>query len=168
MTKLAFISIGSNIDPELHLPIAVQRLSEIGTVIAVSMVYQNPAIGSTPQPDFLNAAALLETDMQPHAIRDHLRKIEADSGRVRTEDKYSPRTLDLDLGMLGDLVYQDDLLTIPDPDIVTHAHLAVPFADLAPDHLHPVSGETLQTIADRLRPRVELSPRPDVADCLEL
>jgi 2-amino-4-hydroxy-6-hydroxymethyldihydropteridine diphosphokinase len=163
MTTLAFISIGSNIDPELHLPFAVQRLSEIGTVVAVSMVYQNTAIGSTPQPDFLNAAALVETDMLAHEIRDHLRQIEADSGRVRTKDKFAPRTLDLDLGMLGDLIHQDDLLTIPDPDILTHAHLAVPFADLASDHLHPVTGETLQTIAERVRLSVELLPRPDVA-----
>jgi 2-amino-4-hydroxy-6-hydroxymethyldihydropteridine diphosphokinase len=168
MTQLAFISIGSNIDPERHLPLAIRCLREIGAVIAVSMVYQNPAIGMTPQPDFLNAAALVETELPPLTIRDHLRRIEADSGRVRSEDKFAPRTLDLDLGMLGSVVHQDDLLTIPDPDILTHAHLAIPFAELAPDHPHPLTGEILQAIAERLGSSAVMKPRPDVADSLQV
>jgi 2-amino-4-hydroxy-6-hydroxymethyldihydropteridine diphosphokinase len=96
LPKLALISIGSNIDPENHLPLAAQKLKEIGSIVGFSTVYQNPAIGSTPQPDFLNAVAMIETDLTADAIRNTLRRIEVDLGRLRNEDKYAPRTIDLD------------------------------------------------------------------------
>lgn len=162
MPKLALISIGSNIDPEIHLPLAAQKLKEIGSIIGFSTVYQNPAIGSTPQPDFLNAVAMIETDLTADAIRNTLRRIEVDLGRLRTEDKYAPRTIDLDLCLLGDQVLETSEFKLPDPDILSLAHLTVPMAELAPDYLHPVTGEALQAIADRLRPEAKLTPRLDI------
>jgi 2-amino-4-hydroxy-6-hydroxymethyldihydropteridine diphosphokinase len=131
-------------------------------MISISTVYQNPAVGPTPQPDFLNTAALIETDLLAEAIRRHLRRIEADAGRVRTHDKYAPRTLDLDLCLLGGHVIECSELTLPDPDLLTRAHLAVPMAELAPSFVHPTTGETLQTIADRLLPQASLIPRPGI------
>lgn len=166
MPELAFISLGSNIEPEENLFFGTRRLSELGRLIAVSTVYQNPAVGTTPQPDFLNTAALIETDLPAEAIRRHLRRIEADSGRVRTHDKFAPRTLDLDLCLLGDHVIECSEFVLPDPDLLTRAHLAVPMAELAPSFLHPITGETLQIIADRLRPEASLRPRPELTDCL--
>ncbi|HEY42666.1 MAG TPA: 2-amino-4-hydroxy-6-hydroxymethyldihydropteridine diphosphokinase [Anaerolineae bacterium] len=166
MPELAFISLGSNIEPEKSLPLGTKRLGELGRMIGISTVYQNPAVGPTPQPDFLNAAALIETDLSAKDIRHHLRRIEADSNRVRTQDKYAPRTLDLDLCLLGSQVIEGSEFTLPDPDLLTRAHLAVPMAELAPSFLHPTSGETLQTIADRLRPEASLKPRPELTDRL--
>lgn len=162
MPELAFISIGSNIQPEKHLPLAVARLPRIGELVAFSTVYQTPAVGPTPQADFLNAAALLRTELPPDQIRRRLRQIEAELGRQRTEDKYAPRTIDLDLALLGDQVMETTELTLPDPEILTHPHLAIPLAELAPNHIHPVTHERLQDIAERLRPNAELKPRPDV------
>ena len=78
MTELAFIALGSNIDPETNLPLAASRLSELGKPIAGSMVYQNPAIACEPQPDYLNAAVLVETDLEPVKIRAILREIETE------------------------------------------------------------------------------------------
>ena len=168
MPDLVFISLGSNIKPEVHLTTAVQRLHELGSLIGLSTVYQNPAIGPTQQPDFLNAAALIETDLEIDVIRNLLRRIEADLGRVRTEDKSAPRTIDLDLCLVGDLVIETPQFTLPDPGLLTLAHLAIPIAELAPDYLHPITGESLKDIADRLRPSATLLPQPEITARLSI
>jgi 2-amino-4-hydroxy-6-hydroxymethyldihydropteridine diphosphokinase len=162
LPERAFVSIGSNIEPEKHLPLAIPRLMDVGMLIAVSQVYQNPAVGPTGQPGFLNAAALVETELPPLDVRSLLRAIEKDLGRVRTDDKYAPRTIDLDLCIYGQLIIDTCELTLPDPEILGRAHLAVPFAELAPGYRHPVTMETLREIADRLLPGSELRLRPDV------
>ncbi|MEA1978079.1 MAG: 2-amino-4-hydroxy-6-hydroxymethyldihydropteridine diphosphokinase [Chloroflexota bacterium] len=162
MTDLAFIALGSNINPETNLPLAAARLSELGNPIAASAVYQNPAIADEPQSDYLNAAVLIETTLNPLAIRDKLREIEADLGRIRTADKFAPRTIDLDLCILGDRVLDHELLSLPDPALLKRAHLAVTLAELRPDFLHPITGDSLDEIADGLRKNAELNARPDV------
>jgi 2-amino-4-hydroxy-6-hydroxymethyldihydropteridine diphosphokinase len=163
LPELAFIALGSNLSPETNLPLAAGRLAELGRVRAVSMVYQNPAIGPSPAPDFLNAAVLVETNLTAEDIRERLREIESDLGRVRTSDRYAPRTIDLDLCLLGAQVIETLELALPDPDLLTRPHLAIPLAELAPDFPHPVTGEPLGAIAERLRPGADLRPRPDVA-----
>jgi 2-amino-4-hydroxy-6-hydroxymethyldihydropteridine diphosphokinase len=163
LPELAFIALGSNLQAEVNLPRAVRRLTEIGTLRAVSMVYQNPAIGPSPAPAFLNAAALVETELAPEDIRLRLRRIEKDLGRVRSDDKYAPRVIDLDLSLFGSRIIKTAELSLPDPDILTRPHLAVPLAELAPDFTHPVTGELLAEIADRLRVGADLRPRPEVA-----
>jgi 2-amino-4-hydroxy-6-hydroxymethyldihydropteridine diphosphokinase len=165
LPELAFIALGSNLSPEMNLPLAAGRLAELGRVRGVSMVYQNPAIGPSPAPDFLNAAVLVETELSATEIRDRLRRIEAELGRVRTADKYAPRVIDLDLCLLGSQVLETPELRLPDPDVLTRPHLAIPLAELDPDFPHPVTGEPLGAIAARLRPHADLRPRPDVA-CL--
>jgi 2-amino-4-hydroxy-6-hydroxymethyldihydropteridine diphosphokinase len=162
LTELAFIALGSNIDPETNLPLAAARLSELGNPIAISTVYQNSVIADEPQPDYLNAAVLIETTLDPLVIRDKLREIEADLGRVRTADKFAPRTIDLDLCILGDRVLDHELLSLPDPDLLERAYLAVTLAELRPDFLHPITGDSLEEIAHELKKDGELNPRSDV------
>jgi 7,8-dihydro-6-hydroxymethylpterin-pyrophosphokinase len=130
LTELAFIALGSNIDPETNLPLAASRLSELGNPIAISTVYQNPAIADELQPDYLNA--------------------------------FAPRTIDLDLCILGDRVLDHELLSLPDPDLLKRAHLAVTLAELRPDFLHPITGDSLEEIAHELKKDAELNPRSDV------
>lgn len=163
MTEPAFIAIGSNIEPEKHLPLSLARLTQLGELLRYSGVYQCPAIGPTPQPDFLNAAALVQTRLPPTEIREQLRRIEADLGRIRTSDKYAPRTTDLDLCLLGSLVLETPELVLPDPELLIRPHLAIPMAELDPSFVHPLSGETLEAIARRLLPEASLMARPDVA-----
>lgn len=162
MPELAFISLGSNIEPETYLPRAVLALKTLGELVAVSHVYQNPAVGPTPQDDYLNAAVLLSTDRSPFEIRDALRTIEARLDRVRTEDKYAPRTIDLDLCLLGAQSLKTSSFELPDPDILERAHLAIPLAELMPDFLHPELGAPLADIAKRLRPGAALELREDL------
>ena len=163
----AFISLGSNIAPEKYLPLAVQRLRLLGEILGTSCVYQNPPIGRPEQADFLNAAALVETTLSPIEIRNHLRKVEAALGRVRTADKFAARTIDLDLCLLGDTIKDSPEITLPDPDVLSHGHLAIPMAELAPDFRHPITGETLKQIADKLQPTSTLNLREDVTKRLK-
>ncbi len=158
----AFVSLGSNIEPGRYLPLAAGRLRGLGEVLAASRVYRNPALGSRPQPDYLNAAVLLRTVVAPLRFREQLRRIEADLGRTRTADKYAPRTIDLDLCLYGTVVFDSPELKLPSPDILRRAYLAVVLAELAPDLPHPTTGEPLQAIADRLRPGAELIHEPGV------
>ncbi len=163
MTEKAFISLGSNIEPEKNLPLAVERLAQIGEILAISMVYQNPAVGPTPQADFLNAAVMIATDFEPLEIRAKLREIETGMGRVRSEDKYAPRQIDLDLCLLGNWVLESPELTLPDPELLLRPHLIVPIAELAPDFRHPLTGDSLAHISERLKIDAQLTPRPDIA-----
>jgi 2-amino-4-hydroxy-6-hydroxymethyldihydropteridine diphosphokinase len=162
LTKTAFISIGSNIDPEINLPIAVKKLVVLGTLIKVSLVFQNPSIGNTPGPDFLNAAVSVKTSFSPMEIRTQLRNIEHELGRVRTADRFAPRTMDLDLCLLDDIVLEHPEFMLPDPELLDRPHLAIPMAELDPDFIHPITQERLSDIANRLMPTAELTPRPDI------
>lgn len=148
-TELAFVALGSNIEPEEFLPEATRRLHSLGQMKSVSAAYQSKPIGEREQPDFLNAAVLLTVADGPAKLQARLREIETDLGRVRTEDKYASRTIDLDIVLLGDRV--DPKFPLPDPDILTREHLAVPLAELDPGFCHPITSEALEAIASRLR-----------------
>jgi 2-amino-4-hydroxy-6-hydroxymethyldihydropteridine diphosphokinase len=148
-TELAFIALGSNIEPEYHLPEATRHLYSLGRIESVSVAYQSKPIGDREQPDFINAAVLLSVNEEPETLRTMLREIENSLGRERTEDKYASRTIDLDLVLFGDRV--DPKFPLPDPDILTRAHLAVPLAELDAEFCHPTTHEALGTIANRLR-----------------
>ncbi len=146
------ITLGSNIDPGRNLGRALELLRARLAVRAVSRVFESAAVGAAGAPPFLNAAVLVATDLPPRALKYRvLRPLEARLGRRRTADRNAPRTIDLDLALYGDLVLDDpeDGLVLPDPQILTCAHVALPLADLAPDARHPVTGQTLAEIADR-------------------
>jgi 2-amino-4-hydroxy-6-hydroxymethyldihydropteridine diphosphokinase len=133
----------------------------MGTPQAASHVYRNPALGSTPQPDFLNAAVLLTTSSSPGEIRGQLRQIEHTLGRRRTLDKYAPRTIDLDLCLLGILALENEEMVLPEPDLLTRPHLAVPMAELDPHFTHPEIKKDLAAIATDLAPHHDLELLPD-------
>ncbi len=152
MSHRACIGLGSNIQPERHLPAAVVELARIGELARVSQVYGSAAVGDVEQPAFLNAAVLLVTDHSPQSLCTLLREIETNLGRVRDPDnRNAARTIDLDL-----VLYDESVLTIghrriPDPDLLDRSFVAVPMADIDPHFVHPQTGETLSFIADRLR-----------------
>ena len=162
LPELAFISLGSNIEPESNLPLATTQLRSLGTLVACSRVYQNPAIAPEPQQDYLNAAVLIETELPPSDIRVRLREIETQLGRIRTADKYAPRTIDLDLSLYGDHQIQTSELTLPDPDIGERPYLAKTLAELRPQMVYPGSNLTLSQIAEALLPGSQLTERHDV------
>lgn len=93
----AIIALGSNIDPERHFVLAKARLQEKAKILAESRAVYTKPIGSKDQPDFLNEVVLIETEMERSALVEWLHSIEDALGRVRTQDKYGPRTIDMDL-----------------------------------------------------------------------
>jgi dihydroneopterin aldolase/2-amino-4-hydroxy-6-hydroxymethyldihydropteridine diphosphokinase len=158
----AFISLGSNIAPERHLPQAVQRLAERCHLLATSPVYETQPVGTADQAHFLNAAVLVKTDLSAFELKTQvLQPIEQGLGRVRTADKNAPRTIDLDISLFGDQVLEVGGRHIPDPEILEFPHIARPLADLAPQQRHPETGQTLLEIAESL-PSAGLMRRPDV------
>lgn len=162
-TRHAFISLGSNINAEENLQEAVRRLATRCRVLAVSRVYQTRPVGSTGQPDFLNASAVVETKLSAAELKKQvLEEIEREMGRVRRSDKYAPRTIDLDISLFGDKVFELGARHIPDPEILRFAYLARPLADVAPQVRHPETGQTLLEIAGGLEDR-EIALRQDVS-----
>jgi 2-amino-4-hydroxy-6-hydroxymethyldihydropteridine diphosphokinase len=119
-------------------------------------------VGLTDQPNFLNAAVLLETPLPAQVLREQaIAEIETALGRVRTENKNAPRTIDIDIMLFNRDVLQVGQRHIPDPEILERPFVAIPLAEIAPDYIHPETGQTLQQIA---RPmwRGGITRRPDV------
>ncbi len=149
----AYIALGSNMDsPHQQLDSALEALAQHPNMqlVAVSNRYQTPPIGPQ-QPDFINAAAQLSTDLSPLDLLDALQTIEQQQNRVRNIH-WGPRTLDLDIlfynnlvgdSLVGDsLVIESERLTIPHPRIGERAFVLVPLMDLNPQLALP-SGETV-------------------------
>lgn len=141
MTR-AYVALGSNLDPERNVPLALRRLEEQPGVrlVAISTFYLSPALGRPEQPDFYNGVVEIETDLPPRELKfSVLRAIETELGRRRSADKYAAREIDLDLLFYDDLILAEPDLVLPDPGIAGRAFLAVPLAELAPDLLMPNS-----------------------------
>ena len=153
----ALLSLGSNLEPEANLLAAARALRERFGEVRFSPVYRVPAIGFDG-PDFLNAGALLQSDLDPVALDAWLHALEDAQGRRRDVPRFSSRTLDIDLVLFDDLVLRGPgHLEIPRPDL-RHAFVLKPLADLAPDFVEPLSGRTLaQLWAARPEP-LEVTP----------
>ena len=153
-----YIGIGSNVDPERNIIAALRLLKERVRVIAVSSFYLTEPLGSPGAPRFYNGAIKIETDTNPRELKfGVLRHIEKTLGRTRTEDRYAPRTIDLDILLYGDLVAREPDLMIPDPDIPVRPFLAVPLLELQTDLVLPDSGRRLKDVVDLL-PAGSLKP----------
>ena len=147
MTR-AFIALGANLDdPQATLRRALTELGSLGEVRGVSALYRTAPVGGPPgQPDYLNAAAELETKLSAPALLAALHTIEAQAGRTRSV-RWEARVLDLDLIVYGDQLSDDPALTLPHPRAWERAFVLAPLSDLAPYLAHPRSGET---VADAL------------------
>ena len=138
----AWLSLGSNLDPERHLRAAAAALRRRFGGVRFSPVYRTPAVGFDG-PDFLNAAAALDTDLDPFALDDWLHALEDAQGRDRSGPRFSSRTLDLDIVLFDDLVLDGPgHLQIPRQEL-QHAFVLKPLCDLAPALRLPTTGRTL-------------------------
>jgi 2-amino-4-hydroxy-6-hydroxymethyldihydropteridine diphosphokinase len=156
--RRAFIAVGSNIEPERNIPAALRILQEYCPVLDVSRFYITQPLGSRPQPDFRNGVFLIESSKEPASLRrDVLRPIEKRLGRVRTADRFAPRTIDLDIALIADCVLEEDGLRLPDPDIRERAFVAVPILELDADAVLPDTGERVADLPIAQRRNV---PRP--------
>jgi 2-amino-4-hydroxy-6-hydroxymethyldihydropteridine diphosphokinase len=162
-TVIAYISVGSNIDPYRNIEAGFKALLLTVTVLDVSVMVASKPSQRAEQADFINGVWKIETVCPALELKfEVLRDIERLCGRTRGEDKHAARTLDLDLLCYGDVVLQSKELTLPDPDIYTAPYIAVPLADLAPDLILPDTGRRVRdlksaTRLDGLSPLVEFT-----------
>ncbi len=140
----AYVAVGSNIDPRRNVPWALTLLQARVTVTALSTFYRSVAVGPSHQPPFVNGVVRCETAMAPRAFKYNvLREVEREVGRVRTDDKYAPRCIDLDLVLYGTMIVHEEGLELPDPEIWNRPFLAVPLLELWPGCTVPGSGVPL-------------------------
>jgi 2-amino-4-hydroxy-6-hydroxymethyldihydropteridine diphosphokinase len=153
-SHLAYLSLGSNIRPEIHLVRTIELLQNYGQVEKISSAWESESAG-TPGPNYLNACILLATPLvQPELKENALLPIETSLGRRRTADKFAPRTIDIDIvifdGKPCDNRYWEQ------------AFVVVPLAEIHPDYQNPLTQESLIITASHLRQRVWMERRPEV------
>ncbi|MCC5811279.1 MAG: 2-amino-4-hydroxy-6-hydroxymethyldihydropteridine diphosphokinase [Ectothiorhodospiraceae bacterium] len=136
-----YVSIGSNIDAERHIRLAVRDLRREYGPLTISPVYRSESVGFDGD-DFLNLVVGFDTALEPVELADALRAMEARHGRVRGGSKFSARTLDLDILTYDDLVFSEGRLSLPRDEITRYAFVLGPLADIAGGRSHPVLGQT--------------------------
>nr|WP_314523224.1 2-amino-4-hydroxy-6-hydroxymethyldihydropteridine diphosphokinase [uncultured Lelliottia sp.] len=149
---LAYIAIGSNLaSPLEQVNAAVQALGEIpqSHLVQVSAFYRTPPLGPQDQPDYLNAAVVLETSLDAETLLDNTQRIELQQGRQRKAERWGPRTLDLDIMLFGDEVINTERLTVPHYDMKNRGFMLWPLWEVAPELTFP-NGESLQAILQQL------------------
>ena len=141
----AYLSLGSNQQPEWHLQHAVTALRESFGAIVLSEWHKYPAVGFDG-PDFVNGAAIIETDWDAYALDTWLHELENAHGRRRDVPRFSSRTLDIDIIFFDELIISGPgNLQIPRAEL-KYAFVLQPLAEIAPEFVDPVSGETLSAM----------------------
>jgi len=152
---LALVALGTNLgDRQSNLDRATQLLAAVPGVrlIAASGSHATQPIGGpSGQGDFLNAAALFETSLEPAALFAAMQDVETALGRRRDGPRWSPRPIDLDLLLYGSLVLETAKLTVPHPRMAFRRFVIEPAAEVAPTMMHPTIGWTLAELRDHLR-----------------
>lgn len=147
-----YLALGSNLaDPMHQVQAALDALAAIPqtSLVCTSAFYRTPPYGPPDQPDYLNAAVALDTALSPEALLDHTQRIELEQGRVRKDERWGPRTLDLDIMLFGELTLNTPRLTVPHYDIANRAFMLLPLVEIAPSLTFP-DGTLAATMLARL------------------
>ncbi len=152
--QMAYIALGANLPsragpPNTTVRAAMDSLGALGRVLRRSSLYDTEPVGVLDQPRFVNAVVSLCTEIEPETLLDRLLAIEREFGRDRArEQSKGPRTLDLDLLMMGGMVMQTPTLVLPHPAMQGRRFVLEPLAEIAPELVHPV---LVSSVADLLR-----------------
>ncbi len=143
MERTVYLSLGSNIgDREGNLRAAIQKLKELGAVVAVSSFYETEPVDFTDQPWFLNCAVAIRTELTPELFLAKVQAIELEMGRRRIQSK-GPRNIDIDILLFGDSVISTPQLQIPHPAMHERRFVLDPLAEIASEVRHPVLKKTV-------------------------
>jgi len=153
----AWLSLGSNLEPERHLRAALAELRARFGALLVSPAYRFAAVGFEG-PDFINLAVGLDSDLGAVDLDDWLHRLEDRHGRRRDVPRFSSRTLDVDIVLFDDLVMDGPgHLQLPRKELA-EAFVLKPLADIAPDLRHPVNGQTLRSLLAATAPAAVFAP----------
>jgi 2-amino-4-hydroxy-6-hydroxymethyldihydropteridine diphosphokinase len=150
----AYLSLGSNIQPEENLRKAIDLLAKHGKILKISSAWESEAVGSDG-PNYLNACILFSTPLLYAELKDQvIHPIESELGRQRTGDKYAPRTIDIDIIIFDGQSCNDKFWKF--------AFVAIPLAEIYPSFPNPLTQESIAETAMHLRQRIWMEARPDV------
>jgi 2-amino-4-hydroxy-6-hydroxymethyldihydropteridine diphosphokinase len=135
-----FLSLGSNVNREMHIPKALEELAELFGPLIVSSIYESEAVGFEGEP-FFNLAVKFHSDLPATDIARLLREIEFAHGRSQESRKFEPRALDIDLLIYGNQALEKGGLRLPRDDIVKYAFMLEPLAEIDPKFIHPDLGQ---------------------------
>ena len=144
----AYLGLGSNVgDRQANIDEAIRRLgaTEGLRVTKVSSMYDTEPVGGPPQPNYLNAACEVETDLSPHELLRTALAVEDAMGR-RREVHWGPRNIDIDVLICGEVVINDDELTVPHPRLPEREFVLRPLAEIAPEVRHPVKKREIRVL----------------------
>ena len=149
-----YLSLGSNIQPERNIVKAIQLLSTYGEVRCISRAWESKSVGA-PGPNFLNACSLFMASQTQTELKERvIDPIEAELGRVRSENKFIPRTIDIDIILFDDQPYSDKFWE--------DVFVIIPLAEIYPEYKNPKTGESIGETAARLRQKIWIKARPEV------
>ena len=134
--SIAWLGLGSNVSAETHIRASILELEKDFENVALSPVYSSTSVGFDGD-DFINLVARVETELHPMELRQYLRDLEDRFGRKRNVEKFSDRSLDIDILLYDDLVLLSPVLEIPRAEILKFSHVLKPLADLEPELIHP-------------------------------
>jgi 2-amino-4-hydroxy-6-hydroxymethyldihydropteridine diphosphokinase len=151
----AFVGLGSNLGEREHLVRSAAEALDLipeTKLVRISSLYDTKPVGDLEQPDYLNAVAMVLTELGPSRLLWNLHLIENKLGR-RRRVRWEPRPIDLDLIFYGDSVLNEPGLKVPHPEAHKRAFVLVPMSELAPDFVHPVLGKPIEELLRSVRPR---------------
>lgn len=152
MSDIVYLSLGSNMgDRQKNLQDAIAQLETVGHVLKKSSFYETEPVEFKRQAWFLNCAAALETERAPEKLMVDLLEIEQDLGRRRTRRK-GPRTIDIDILLIGERVINSSGLIVPHPAMQERRFVLEPMAEIAPQAKHPVLKKTIRELLAELPP----------------
>ncbi len=160
MARTGYLGLGSNVgDRREHLRAALDLLAERGVVVeAVSGVYETEPVGEIlDQPDFLNAAVRISTELEPEDLLDVCKTVEVERGRMRAGPRHGPRPLDVDLLLIEGVELETERLTLPHPEVTSRRFVLAPLLELDPELELPDGtrlSEALAALGDERAERV--------------
>jgi 2-amino-4-hydroxy-6-hydroxymethyldihydropteridine diphosphokinase len=149
---IVYLGLGANLgDREANINKALVELVRSGgcNLRKVSSLYETRPVGIEKQPDFLNIAAEIETELAPKELLGRLKEVERKAGREKTF-KWGPRLIDIDILLYGDLRMAEGDLEIPHPEMDRRAFVLTPLAEIAPSAKHPVLRQTVRQMSEAL------------------
>ena len=153
-SHFAYLSLGSNIQPDTNLVKAIERLQKYGRMEKISNAWESESVGAEG-PNYLNACVLFVTALGQADLKEQaLHPIERELGRKRSEDRFAPRTMDIDIVVFDGISCDDKYWE--------QAFVVVPLAEIYPEYQNPLMQESIVQTATRLRQQIWMETRPEV------